>query len=415
MRKITIRKGKIVARPPAGPKPAKKLVWKTTDYTGVVYIEVPARVFRTDADHPQAMDKSFFIRYSSPTAKGVFEKAGRESEKMTAFTASRVRDRRKTGRELSNKERRAQIKAAKAERKGRWTIDKLWAKYKKVKTLKGLVSDENRFRLHISPAFGSKTPQELSASEISLFRKTLEPALKLGSVSNILEVLRRIINFGVNNDLCPPVRYKIKLPQLNNETTRALSPEQVKALLDSCDAAENQAIATIIKVALFSGMRKSEILTLKWQDLDFIKKFITIRNPKSGRDAIIPMYAFCHDALLKHKATLKADTIKQSNFVFIGKDGKKPRSDLARAIKKIYAAVDVPEGFRPMHDLRHTFASLAASSGNIDPFLLQKFLTHRSGKMTARYAHLFPEALHRGATVMDGIFQNIVKEKEGGK
>lgn len=53
-----------------------------------------------------------------------------------------------------------------------------------------------------------------------------------------------------------------------------------------------------------------------------------------------------------------------------------------------------------MHGLRHTFASLLASSGEVDLYTLQKLLTHRSQRMTERYSHLSDEALHRAGSVV---------------
>lgn len=60
--------------------------------------------------------------------------------------------------------------------------------------------------------------------------------------------------------------------------------------------------------------------------------------------------------------------------------------------------------FRPLHGLRHAYASFLASSGKVDLYTLQKLLTHSSPQMTQRYAHLADEALQRAAQVSDNIF-----------
>ena len=54
------------------------------------------------------------------------------------------------------------------------------------------------------------------------------------------------------------------------------------------DQDSDQNIAKIMKMALYTGMRKGEIFNLEWTDIDFINRLITIRNPKSGRDEHIP-------------------------------------------------------------------------------------------------------------------------------
>lgn len=65
----------------------------------------------------------------------------------------------------------------------------------------------------------------------------------------------------------------------------------------------------------------------------------------------------------------------------------------------------LPGDFRPLHGLRHAFASFLASSGKVDLYTLQKLLTHNSPQMTQRYAHLADEALQRAASVADSIFE----------
>ena len=67
------------------------------------------------------------------------------------------------------------------------------------------------------------------------------------------------------------------------------------------------------------------------------------------------------------------------------------------------------EDFRPMHGLRHSFASALASSGRVDLYTLQKLLTHESPQMTQRYAHLADEAMKRAAGVADEL---LAKDKE---
>ena len=66
-------------------------------------------------------------------------------------------------------------------------------------------------------------------------------------------------------------------------------------------------------------------------------------------------------------------------------------------MNKIKKAAGLPKDFRPLHGLRHFFASMLASSGEVDMYVLQKLLTHKSPQMTQRYAHLRDEALKKAA------------------
>ena len=71
----------------------------------------------------------------------------------------------------------------------------------------------------------------------------------------------------------------------------------------------------------------------------------------------------------------------------------------------------LPEDFRPLHGLRHNFASRLASSGQVYMYTLQKLLTHESPQMTQRYAHLRDEALRRAASLADSL---VLQKSEKG-
>lgn len=69
--------------------------------------------------------------------------------------------------------------------------------------------------------------------------------------------------------------------------------------------------------------------------------------------------------------------------------------------RRVRDKAGLPPDFRPLHGLRHTYASFLASSGKVDIYALQKLLTHESPEMTARYAHLADEVMKRAASVAD--------------
>ena len=159
-----------------------------------------------------------------------------------------------------------------------------------------------------------------------------------------------------------------------------------------------------MRLALFTGMRKSEILKLKWKDLDFDRGFITIRDPKGVVDQTIPMSAMAREVF--HSI----DEHTESGYLFPGRFGGYQK-DFRNSFVRIAKAAEFPPGFRPLHGLRHTFASMLASSGEVDLYTLQRMLTHKSSKMTQRYAHLQDEALHRAADAAAGLMRGKTAEK----
>ena len=195
------------------------------------------------------------------------------------------------------------------------------------------------------------------------------------------------------------------MPVVDNIRTEFLTHDQLLKLIAVLDEESDRLAAGFFKLALTTGMRKGALLGLLWQDVDFEKGFITLRGDtaKKGKTDIIPLSAAA-------RSVLEDMPRSGSVYVFPGKNGGR-RWDFRRAALRIKENAGLPEDFRPSHGLRHTFASLLASSGNVDLYTLQKLLTHSSPQMTQRYAHLADEAMRRAANVADSIFNEIVSSQ----
>jgi integrase len=111
------------------------------------------------------------------------------------------------------------------------------------------------------------------------------------------------------------------------------------------------------------------------------------------------------------RGVLESIVRTKSPYVFPGQDGGK-RVTLGRSGTRIREAAGLPKDFRPMHGLRHAYASMLASSGNVDMYVLQKLMTHKSPQMTQRYAHLRDEVLKNGAGQIDDIFKKQAEDSQ---
>ena len=345
-------------------------------------------------------EKIFYITYRKD-GKLISEKAGRASEDMTPARASGKRALRMVGKEPTNAEKRAAEQAARAAEDEKWTVNKLWEEYKKGKpSLKGITTDQNRYEKHIQSFFGEKLPAELAPLDIDRLRIKLLKKHAPGTVKNVLELLRRIINFGVNKKLCDGTGFKIEMPKVNNVKTEDLNPEQLQNLLKAIDKDTNIQAANLMRLILFTGMRRGELFRLKWADIDFEKGFINIKGPKGGVDQKIPLNNTARELLEKHPKH------KESPYVFPGRRGRQ-RTDIKHQVNRIKRDAGLPENFRALHGLRHVYASMLASSGKVDMYTLQKLLTHKSPIMTQRYAHLRDEALKNASNLAGELISEI--------
>jgi integrase len=328
------------------------------------------------------------------------EKVGRQYvDDMTPARAAAIRADRIEGKRSSRKEQREAEQAAKDAEAGRWTIERLWEEYKASKPgLKGLVTDENRFKNFIRPAFGSKEPAQIIALDVDRLRVKLLKTHKPGTVKNVLELLRRIINYGCKKNLCPGPGFVLELPKAQSLKTEDLDPEEMTALLKAIEEDTHPQAGPLMKLALFSGLRKSEMLKLRWVDVDFRNGFIHLPDAKSGKDEKIPLSTPAREILEAMPRT--------ADYIFPGRAGGR-RMYIQRNVNAIRDRAGLPKSFRAFHGLRHVYASMLASSGQVDMYTLQKLMTHKSPAMTQRYAHLRDDAMKRAADVAGDIFGNL--------
>lgn len=347
-------------------------------------------------------DRIYYIRYYK-NRKLVEEKAGRQlRDRMTPAKAHRLRVLRIEGRLDSNEERREKVRAE----RNKMTIARIWeAFYDAKQENKSIRDDRNRWRKYLLKDFGNRMPEDLVTTDADRLRRKLQDlGLAPATVRQGLVLLKRILNFGAKRGLCPPInpgQLYFEMPRINNIKTEDLSPKQLAALLDAIDASPHRTAANVMRVALYTGMRKNEIFKLKWTHVDFERGFILLKDPKGGIDQRIPMNNAVRDVLENHPR-------KQSEYVFPGRDNG-PTRDLRIPLRRICDTAGLPEDFRPMHGLRHVFASTLASSGQVDMYTLQRLLTHKTPSMVQRYAHLRDDALMRASEVAQDAYRKMAQ------
>jgi len=366
-----------------------------TDRTGVFYIMGRAS--------GGGEERIYYIRFKLD-GRLIVEKAGRASQGMTPAKAARLRAAKIEGKLPTNKGRREAEKARKQAEADRWTLARIWREYASQRPPnKALKTDQGRFDKYLREPFGDKEPNEIDPLSVDRLRVALSKRLAPQTVKHVLNLLDRIVNFGVASRLSGPLPFKIKKPQVNNLKTEDLTPDQIRRLLEVIETDPHPVAGPMMKIALYTGMRKGELLKLQWSDVDFERGFILIRNPKGGRDAAIPL----NDAA---RAVLNA-LPRTSEYVFPGRGGNQ-RVEIHKVVRRIADQAGLSKDFRPLHGLRHVYASMLASSGQVDIYVLQRLLTHKSPVMTQRYAHLRDAALRHASNLAGRLVEQALSETE---
>jgi integrase len=366
-----------------------------TSYPGVYYI-----IGSKGKD-----DHTFYVQYRDTTGKMIEEKVGKKVQGWSAAKANQERVERLNGKKPSNQAKREAEKAAKEAKNGKMTISKIWEKYcDNLEGLKSQAADKSRFTKYLEPAFGDKEPHEIIPLDIDRLRRKTLAGKSAQTTKHVLALLRRIVRYGKKKHISQPLTFDLEMPPVDNEVIESLNKDQLSNLLKTLHESDDIQISHLMLIALYTGMRKGELLNLRWDDVDLEGGFITIRAPKGGKTTSIPISNIVHDILKDHP--------RISENVFVNRKGK-PFIEIKKRVEAIRKASGLPKEFRPLHGLRHVYASLLASSGKVDMYTLQKLLTHKSPVMTQRYAHLKDETLRKASNMAADIIGNIVSGSTG--
>jgi integrase len=243
------------------------------------------------------------------------------------------------------------------------------------------------------PFFGTKRLDDITPLLIEKYKQKRSGEVKPGSVNRELILLKYMLNLAVSWGKLGATPMKgVRMLRVDNFPERILSRQEEEVLLKaSCDH-----LKPVILTALHTGMRLTEILTLKWDQVDLDQRVITILFSKNGRIRKIPINAVLMAIFkgLREKST--------TPFVFVVGEAKCPVSSMRTA----WLAALRRSGIAHcrFHDLRHTFASRLVAAG-VDLVTVKELLGHSTITMTIRYSHSAPESKQKAVAMLEnGIF-----------
>lgn len=232
--------------------------------------------------------------------------------------------------------------------------------------------------------------------------KYLQLGLKNSSINKKVLLLKAMIVWAVKNgmveqDISDKLK-KVEMLKDDSKRLRFLSVEESQALVEACDSF----FRPIVIMALTTGMRKREILKLRWDKVDLEHGYILLEETKNGELREVPIIP----ELLKVLGELPRHG--DCPYVFPNTDTMEPYSSADKLFAKAKAKSGITN-FR-FHDLRHTYASHLVMSG-IDLTTVMHLMGHKSIKMTLRYAHLAPSHKAKAIMAIGDKFQSIFEKQ----
>jgi integrase len=183
-----------------------------------------------------------------------------------------------------------------------------------------------------------------------------------------------------------PVK-KVKLLKGEVKRVRFLLPDEIQRLLSNC--ADH--LKPIVTMALHTGMRKGELLTLKWDQINFDQGIISLMDTKNHERRDIPVNETAKGAL--------ESVERKGEHVFCNGDGH-TFANVRRSFDTAVRKSGITD-FR-FHDLRHTFASNLVMEG-VDIMTVKELMGHKDLTMTIRYAHLAPNHKTKAVNILDRV------------
>jgi integrase len=256
--------------------------------------------------------------------------------------------------------------------------------------------------------FKGKFLSEINPFMIEKYKqRRKEDGVSVRTVNIELACLRHMFNMAMKWGKAQknPVK-EVRLFKEPEGKDRILSPEEEVRLLETVrNTKKAKHLEPVIIAALQTGMRKSEVLGLKWSNVDFANRLITVEGTKSGYIRKIPMNAKLTEILQHGRKE------NHSEFVFADRRGK-PYKSFRSAWEHALEKAKIEE--LTFHSLRHTFGTRLGMAG-VDIKTIQELMGHRDIKMTMRYSH--PTAQHKrnAVEVLDGVTTIFTTEAKSEK
>jgi len=248
------------------------------------------------------------------------------------------------------------------------------------------------------PVFGEQYLFEITPEQIERYKAKRSEVVKHSTINRELACIKHMFTKAIEwgRAYHNPVK-SVKLFKENNARLRYLEPEEIESLLE----ASPPHLKPIVACAVNTGMRKHEVLGLKWEQVDLKNRIIFIEETKNGERREIPI----NDTLLEVFQSLPRQL--HSPYVFCKRDGQpygNVRKGLMNALRRagLTGQDDMPLRLKDFtfHDLRHTFASNLVMAG-VPVNTVKELLGHKTLAMTLRYSLLSPDHKRSAVASLD--------------
>ena len=264
------------------------------------------------------------------------------------------------------------------------------------KAQSSLVNDRRLLAKRILPALGSKKIDTVTRADIEGLHRQLRTTPF--EANRTVALISKMFSLAEGWSLIAPATNPAKGVKLYKESRREryLSGEELKKLWAALEDAEVKGTASAsairaIRLLILTGRRVSEVLAMRWSDIDFERRVIHFPKTKTGA-LTAPLSDFTEEYLRR------LQPLADSPFVCPGRNRERPLVNIQKPWRMIRNRAGLDDV--RLHDLRHSYASLAAGLGMSLP-MIGRLLGHTQAATTERYAHLAQDPVRQAANSIE--------------
>ncbi|MCW4042874.1 MAG: tyrosine-type recombinase/integrase [Candidatus Bathyarchaeota archaeon] len=245
--------------------------------------------------------------------------------------------------------------------------------------------------ISLRPFFKGKTIQDIGPEFVERYKAKRKTEVSPATVNRDLAFLKTMFNKAVEWGRLEssPVTNVKKFKEPNSKE-RILNASEMTRLID----AANNHLKPILIIALNTGMRRGEILSLKWENVNPLKRCIHLEDSKAGKSRDIPMNGLVVEAL----SAIRQDHV----YVFYNPMTGGPLKDIKTAFKTACKNAEIKD--LRFHDLRHTSATKMIEIG-VDIVTLSRILGHSTIQMTTRYCNPNAETMKNAVDKLADFYE----------
>jgi len=300
-------------------------------------------------------------------------------------------------------ERKKAVAQEKKSIKMRAFADLYFERYANIrKKPRSIKEDKGLLKSRILPTLGDKKISDITQEDVLYLQASMKHLKVRGN--RCIMLLSKMFNLAEDwgfrdkgNNLCQRVQKVREHKREKFLTEKEIQRlEEVLKMEESLGSLSSNTLAAI-RLLLYTGCRLNEILTLKWENVFIEEKYIYLKDSKNG-ERVVPLNQISINLLKKIKKQ------KETPYVLEGEKLGTHIVNIQNSWKKVRNLTEVKDA--RIHDLRHTFASLAIKKG-LDLYYVSKLLGHRNIQTTTRYAHIAKKELIESTEIVGKVFQEL--------